>query len=69
MPRKSSPKSAVESYFKRYPAYNALVHAIGGIGLGILLTHTVVDPHTMRWGLGLIVIAVLGHIYPWALKK
>lgn len=69
MARKSSPKDSAVSYFKRYPAYNALIHATGGIGLGILLTHSVIDPHPMRWGLGLIALAILGHIYPWVLKK
>lgn len=64
------PKSTLaETYFKRNPAYNSLVHLTIGVGIGILLTHSVIDPHPMRWGLGLILLGVIGHIYPWALKK
>ncbi len=50
-------------YMSKHPAYNASVHAIGGIGIGILITHPFVDPHTLRWGLILMAIAILGHIY------
>lgn len=69
MARKSQVKSAVESYFKKNPAYNSVVHLLIGAGFGILLTHTVIDPHPMRWGLGLIILGALGHLYPWAMKK
>ena len=59
----------VYTYFSKHPAYCASVHFLGGVGLGILLTHTLIDPHTMRWGLGLIALAILGHLYPLTLKK
>jgi hypothetical protein len=67
--KKSAALSTTESYFKRHPAYNSLVHLIIGLGIGILIAHPIVDPHPMRWGLGLILLGVIGHLYPWALKK
>ncbi|HVZ67599.1 MAG TPA: hypothetical protein VG917_05070 [Patescibacteria group bacterium] len=50
-----------EKYFSKNPAYNAAVHALGGIGLGILLTHLAFDPHPVRWAALFIGLALLGH--------
>jgi hypothetical protein len=69
MAKRSAQKNVVESYFKRNPQFNSLVSLCAGVGLGILLTHTVVDPHPLRWGLGLVVLGAIGYAYPWALKK
>lgn len=51
------------AYFKKYPMYNATVHAIGGLGLGILIASPIIGPHPLRWGLALVTIAILGHLY------
>jgi nucleoside recognition membrane protein YjiH len=56
-------------YFMKHPGMNALAHFLGGTGVGILLTRAVFDPHPMRWGIGLIALAVIIHIYPLTLKK
>ncbi len=59
----------IYSYFSKHPRYNSLIHVVAGIGIGILLTHPMIDPHTIRWGLGLLVLGFLGHLYPLTLKK
>jgi hypothetical protein len=59
----------VYKYYSKNVKYNSVVHLIGGIGVGILITHPLIDPHTMRWGLGLLVLGILGHLYPLTLKK
>jgi len=55
-------KNAI-SYFKKHPAFHATIHAIGGIGVGILIASPIASPHPVRWGISLLVIAVLGHVY------
>jgi len=53
-----------EQYFKQHPAYNATVHALGGIGIGILITYPLVGTHPVRWAVVLLILALLGHLYP-----
>lgn len=55
-------------YFKKHPAYLASVHFIGGVGVGALLTYPLFSPHQVRWGLALIGLAALGHVYAWMAK-
>lgn len=38
-----------------------------GMGIGILITYPLVVTHPVRWGVGLIVLGLLAHLYP--LKK
>lgn len=59
----------VRNYFSKNPGYNALVHLLIGLGLGAILAYPVFFPHPIRWGLLLIGLGVLGHIYPLKLKK
>ncbi len=59
----------IREYFKKHTEYNAIVHAIGGIGVGILIASPLIDPHPVRWGLTLLVIAVAGHLYPLMAEK
>lgn len=55
----------LKKYFKKNPTYNSIVHIIGGMGIGILMVYPIVGPHPMRWGIGMILLAVLGYL--WAL--
>ncbi|MCL4418597.1 hypothetical protein M1146_00680 [Patescibacteria group bacterium] len=57
------------NYFKNHPEYNSLVHAIGGLGVGILIASPIIGPHPVRWGLGLLVLSILGHVYAWSKGK
>lgn len=54
----------VKKYFREHESYNAVVHVIAGIGIGVLITYPLVVTHPVRWGVTLLVIAVLGHLYP-----
>lgn len=59
----------IEQYLKSHPMYSAAIHAIAGIGVGILITYPLVGAHPVRWGLTLLVIGILGHLYPLIIKK
>lgn len=58
-----------EKYFSKHPTYNALVHALGGVGIGILITYPFVGVHPVRWGVAFLLLSLLGHIYPAVGKK
>lgn len=57
-----------EAYMKKHPMYNSLVHAIGGIGIGILIASPVAGIHPVRWGAAFLVVSALGHLYAWKSK-
>ncbi len=48
-------------YFGKYPNYNALIHVIGGIGIGFLLTYPLAGSHPIRWGVAFIILSIVGH--------
>lgn len=54
----------VRTYLAKHVNYNSLVHVIGGIGIGILIASPFTFPHPVRWGVALIVLSLLGHLYP-----
>ena len=58
-----------EKYFKAHPAFNALTHALGGMGVGILITYPFIGSHPVRWGVILLALSLLGHVYPSLIKK
>lgn len=60
---------STEKYFKNHPAYNSIVHVIGGIGIGILITYPFIGDHPVRWGVAFVIVSILGHLYPIFLKK
>lgn len=59
----------LSSYFAKHTQYNSVVHFVIGLGIGILLTRSFFDPHPLRWGVGLLVIGLLAHLYPLTSKK
>ena len=50
---------------KKHPAYTATIHAIGGVGVGILIAHPIAGVHPVRFGLAFLLVSVLGHVYAW----
>ena len=62
-------ESKIEKYFSKHPIYNALIHALGGIGIGALLTNTWFNPHPIRFGILFLILAGIGHIYAYKLGK
>ena len=55
-----------EKYFSRHTSYNALIHAVAGIGIGFLLAYPVAQTHPVRWGVAFLALGVLGHL--WAMR-
>lgn len=49
--------------------YNAFVHVVVGVGVGMLLTYPLAGDHPVRWGVALLVAGVLGHLYPLMQKR
>ncbi len=62
-------KKKALSYFKKHPEYNALVHGLGGIAIGILITSPFINPHPVRWGLIFAGLSILGHLYTLVAEK
>jgi len=56
-------------YFSLHPYYNSVVHVLIGLGLGILITYPLVGEHPVRWGIALVALGLLGHLYPLMAKK
>jgi len=61
-------KSA-EKYFRKHPTFNSFTHAVGGIGIGILITYPFVGLHPVRWGVSLLLLSILGHLYAARAEK
>lgn len=59
----------MKRYMKDHPMYNGFVHLIIGVGIGALLTYSVFGSHPVRWGVALIAVGLLGHLYPTMSKK
>ena len=53
----------MNKYFSKHVLFNSLIHAIGGMGLGVLLASPLMFPHPVRWGVALLGVAILGHLY------
>lgn len=50
-------------YFGHHPSFNSYVHFAGGIGVGFLLTYPIAQDHPVRWGIALLLLSALGHVY------
>lgn len=60
----------INAYFSKHVMYTSFVHAVAGMGLGILITYPYVGTHPVRVGVGLLALGTLGHLYPlFASKK
>ena len=51
-------------YFKSHPRYNSFVHAIIGMGVGVMITYPLVGVHPVKWGAVLLGIGILAHLLP-----
>jgi hypothetical protein len=54
----------IQKYFDKHSHFNAVVHLVTGIGIGIFITYPVIGAHPLRWALGFLAVGVLGHLYP-----
>lgn len=57
------------AYFKKHLVFTSTIHAIGGVGVGILITYPFIGAHPVRWGVALVAISILGHLYAWFAKS
>jgi len=55
----------VEKYFEKHTAFNSVVHILAGVGFGGLLTHTIFDPHPVRFAAFFVLLAALGYWYAY----
>ncbi len=56
-------------YFSKYPMFNAIVHASGGIAIGILVARPFDGGHPLQLAAIFAVIALAGHLVPLMMKK
>ncbi len=56
-------------YMSQHVEYNALIHALGGISIGLLIASPLAHPHPVRWALVFGGLSILGHIYAIYPKK
>jgi len=54
-------------YFGKHPNYNASVHMLSGISVGIIITYPLVGGHPLRWAVFFLLLSVLGHL--WAAQQ
>jgi len=52
------------TYYKNHPIYNALVHLLAGIAIGVLITYPIVGSHPLRWSLILLLVVIAGYLPP-----
>lgn len=57
-------RQKILKFLGAHAEYNAFIHVISGIGIGILITYPLVGPHPIRWAVVFLTIGVLGHLYP-----
>ena len=53
-------------YFGKHPLHNAIVHVLFGAGLGMLLVFPLGEGHTVRLGVALVLMGIIGHL--WSVK-
>lgn len=58
----------IKQYLSQHPYFNGGIHILVGIGVGMLLTYPLAGAHPVRWGIGFIVLGILGHLYPLVKK-
>lgn len=56
-------------FFRAHPRYNSFVHAVIGMGIGIMITYPIVGPHPVKWGMVLLGVGLIAHLYPLVGEK
>jgi len=59
----------IRKYLSDHPDYNGAIHVLVGIGIGIFMTYPLVGKHPVRWSIVFLTLGILGHLYPWFVKK
>lgn len=58
----------IAKYMGKHPKYNAVVHLLAGLGIGVLIARPYIG-HPIRIGVVLLAVAVVGHLYPMFSKR
>ncbi|MBI4028869.1 MAG: hypothetical protein HY376_00680 [Candidatus Blackburnbacteria bacterium] len=58
----------IYKYLGKHPRYNSTIHLVIGLGFGIILARPYVA-NPVKWGLALIAVGVVGHLYPYFAAK
>ena len=58
-----------EKYFGKHPFFNALIHACGGIAVGIVIARPFDSGHPLQLAGIFALIAIAGHVIPLLTKK
>ncbi len=61
-------KKAIK-YFSSHPIYNAIVHLLAGVGVGILIARPFDQGHPVQLAGIFIAAAVIGHLIPFLQKN
>lgn len=56
-------------YFSAHPMYNATIHAIGGMAIGVLIARPLDSGHPVQLAAIFAAIAIIGHLVPLFTKK
>lgn len=67
--RQISPRRKYLNYLANHIEFNAAIHLLGGVSLGILIASPLTFPHPVRWALFFLALSLLGHIYAYSQKK
>lgn len=57
------------AFMKKYPEYNAIVHAIGGMAVGILIMYRFNLQKPLMWVIVLGSLSLAGHLYAFLKAK
>ncbi len=55
------------NYLTAHPEFNATIHALGGVSVGILIMYYFKIQDPLTWGIFLGALSILGHL--WAASK
>jgi len=60
--------NAAMKYFSKHAMYNSVVHALGGIAIGLLIARPFDGGHPLKLALVFATLAILGHLVPIVFK-
>lgn len=62
-------RQKILKFLGAHAEYNAFIHVLSGIGMGILITYPLIGEHPIRWAVVFLTVGVLGHLYPLVAGK
>jgi hypothetical protein len=56
-------KKRALNYLSNHPEFNATIHALGGVSVGIVIMYAFKLQNPLMWVIVLGIISILGHLY------